>query len=39
MTLKFDSLESEPLALTKGIDQGCLLFGDSLLYNAYLVEI
>jgi len=40
MTLKFDGYESEPLALAKGLDQGCPLSGVAFqLYNADLLDI
>jgi len=39
-TLKFDSYESEPLSMTKGIDQGCPLLGIAYqFYSANLVDI
>ena len=40
MMLKFDGYESEPLTMTKGIDQGCPLLGIAYqVYNTDLVDI
>jgi len=37
MTLKFDGHESEPLTMTKGIDQGCPLLG--IIYQFYSSDL
>ena len=39
-TLKFDGYESEPLPLSKGLDQGCPLLGIAFqFYNADIIDI
>ena len=39
-TLKFDGYESEPLPLSKGLDQGCPLWGIAFqFYNSDLVDV